>query len=283
MTQATQTNEELVAQFVRGMDVRDAGADVFIGASDREEGRLFGGLVLAQAAIAAGRTVPEATIHSLHAYFLRAGRPDETEYHVERVRDGRSFTSRRVLARQDGRAICDITASFVHPEDGISHQEPMPDAPDPETLRDARDEFPWEGGEDWPAGPVEWRLIEPPDRIAKPGESTIVREWMRMRAPLPDDPSVHAAALAFFSDAGSFSGIERIYGWKGFSHKASASLDHAMWFHRPWRWDGWMLMVTHTPVAHASRALTLRYFYTQDGTHVGSMAQEAIFRRERTP
>lgn len=276
----------LVAGFVRTLDVEPAGEDRFIGqAHDAEHGhehpRLFGGIVLGQAALAAGRTAPDPTLHSLHAYFLRGGRNGvPIEYAVERVRDGRTFTSRRVLARQEGKPICDLTMSFVHPEEGISHQEPMADLPDPETLRDARLEYPLPDGSIWPIGPIEWRRWEPFDLVAKPGEPTVVREWFRMRTPLPDDPVLHTAALAFISDDGSFAGIERRYGWDGIAMRASASLDHALWIHRPVLWDGWMLMETDTPIAHAARALTHRRFYTRDGTHIATMAQEAVVRRE---
>lgn len=245
---------------------------------------MFGGLVLGQAALAAGRTAPDPTLHSLHAYFLRGGEPGRPiEYRVERVRDGRTFTARRVLARQGEQAICDITASFVHPEEGISHQEPMPDVPDPESLEDARFAFP-DKDEDkpWPLGPFEWRAWEPFDRVAQPGEDMTVREWCRIRAPLPDDPPLRTAALVYISDAGSFSGIERRYGWENVSHHASASLDHAMWIHRPVAWDGWMLMQTSTPVAHAARPLSYRQFFTRDGTQIASVAQEAIFRIQRS-
>jgi acyl-CoA thioesterase-2 len=283
---ATREEEEHVANFVRQLELEPAGDDRFIGRADREHpewNRVFGGLVLGQAAIAAGRTAPDPSMHSLHAYFLRGGTPDvPIEYQVERVRDGKTFTSRRVLASQNGVPICDSTMSFAHPEDGISHQEPMPDVPAPETLRDSRVEYPMEDGSLWPLGPVEWRVFVPYDSIAKPGEPATVREWFRFRAPLPDDPVLHAAALVFCSDMGSLNGIERRYGWEGMSHHASASLDHAFWLHRPMRLDGWFLMVTDSPVAHAARALTLRQFYAADGTHVATMAQEAVVRRERS-
>ena len=153
--------------------------------------------------------------------------------------------------------------------------------PDPETLEDSRLAYPGDDGDLWPLGPIEWRVWEPFDKIAAPGEDATVREWFRIRAPLPDDPALHTAALVFVSDAGSFSGIERRYGWEGVSHRASASLDHAMWIHRPVDWDGWMLMTTNTPVAHAARPLSHRQFYTRDGVHIASVAQEAIFRKER--
>lgn len=283
----TETVADVIAGFVRTLDVQPDGDDRFVGRAERddhdhEHPRVFGGVVLGQATLAAGRTAPDPTLHSLHAYFLRGGRIGvPIEYAVERVRDGRTFTSRRVLARQEGKPICDLTMSFVHPEEGISHQEPMASVPDPESLRDAREAYPLDDGSLWPIGPIEWRRWEGFDLIAKPGEAAIVREWFRMRAPLPGDPVIHTAALAFVSDAGSFAGIERRYGWEGIAFRASASLDHALWVHRPVRWDGWMLMETETPVAHAARALTHRRFYGHDGTHLATMAQEAVVRRER--
>ena len=281
------TAEEVatVENFVRQLELEPAGEDRFIGRAEREHpewNRVFGGLVLGQAAIAAGRTAPDPSLHSLHAYFLRGGRPDvPIEYRVERVRDGRTFTSRRVLASQEGVPICDTTMSFAHHEDGISHQESMPDVPPPESLRDARIEYPMDDGSTWPLGPVEWRVFEPFDKIARPGELASVREWFRFRAALPHDPVLHAAALVFCSDMGSLNGVERRYGWEGMSHHASASLDHGFWLHRPARLEGWFLMVTDTPVANAARAWTQRQFYARDGTHVATMVQEAVVRRER--
>jgi acyl-CoA thioesterase-2 len=281
------TNDQAVAEFVRLLNVEPAGLDRFVGATEQEEHwpRVFGGLVLGQAALAAGRTAPDPTLHSLHAYFLRGGRPGvPIEYTVERVRDGRTFTARRVLARQGGDAICDIMLSYVHPEEGVEHQDPMPAAPDPELLRDSWEIWRGEDGNPlWPKGPIEWRYDEPPDYVAKPGESTTELTWMRMRAPLPEDAMIHAAALAFLSDEGSLGGVERRHGWDGFSHHASASLDHAFWLHRPARWDGWLLMVTDSPVAYAARAHTIRQFFTRDGIHVATMAQEAVVRRDRPP
>ena len=145
----------------------------------------------------------------------------------------------------------------MHPEEGISHQEPMPDAPDPGDAARFMGSVAGRAGRAALADrvPFEWRYGDPPDYVAKPGESTKQMMWMRTRAPLPDDRILHAAAIAFLSDDGSLAGVERRYGWDGFSHYASASLDHALWLHQPPRWDDWLLMVTDTPVAHAARAL----------------------------
>jgi acyl-CoA thioesterase II len=280
--QEPKTGQEAVERFVRTLNVEDAGGDRYVSTPEPyypEEQRLFGGLVLAQAVIAAGRTVDEASMHSLHAYFLRGGRPGvPITYGVERVRDGRTFHARRVLVRQGDEAICDVTVSFALTEEGIAHQEDMPEAPDPETLPDAREAHPRDDGEPWPLGPIEWRAVDAPAK-AMPGEPLISREWARLRHPLPPDPVLHAAALVFVSDAGSFAAIERRYGWDEIILKASASLDHAFWLHHPFFWDSWLLMVTHSPVAYSSRALSYRNFYTRGGLHVASMAQEAVVRR----
>jgi acyl-CoA thioesterase-2 len=278
-----QTPEGVIAEFVRTLDVAPHGNDHFVGdpdPHDREHDRLFGGLVLAQAAIAAGRTVEERRLHSLHAYFLRPGRADTPiEYDVERTRDGRTFVSRRVLAHQGAEPICDISMSFARDEEGIAHQDPMPPAPPPEQARDAGEFWPDENDRLWP---FELRFVTPPDTAAKPGESTLSMAWQRPIARLPDDPVIHAAALIFHSDAGSFAGIDRRYERGDMYFPGSASLDHAVWLHRPLRWDGWLLFVTDTPVAHSARALTYRTMYDEAGAHVASMAQEAVFRRRRT-
>jgi acyl-CoA thioesterase-2 len=278
----TKSPEDVVGEFIRILDVEPQGDDHFTGnpdPEDREHGRLFGGLVLAQAAIAAGRTVEERRLHSLHAYFLRPGRPDAPiEYDVERTRDGRTFVSRRVLAHQGAEPICDLSMSFARDEDGISHQDPMPQAAPPEHARDAGDFWPDENDRIWP---FELRFLTPPDTLARPGESTLALAWQRPVAPLPDDPVIHAASLIYFSDAGSFAGIDRRYAHQDMYFPGSASLDHAVWLHRELRWDGWLLFVTDTPVAHSARALTWRRMYDQTGTHVASMVQEAVFRRQR--
>jgi acyl-CoA thioesterase-2 len=276
----TQTVDEVVAGFVRSLDVERVMHDRFVGASGpREHGRIFGGLVLAQAAIAGWRTVGEdRRLHSLHAYFVRGGKPElPIEYHVERVRDGRTFTARRILVRQGDEAICDVTTSFVRPEEGLSHQIALGDVPSPESLPEFRE--PDEDPNEPQVWPFELRLV------SQPGEAVDVDEpdaaWIRLRGMLPDDPVVHTAAIIYDSDAGSFAGIERRYGWDTMDFHASASLDHAIWIHRPIRWDSWIYTETETPVANGGRALTFRKMYLPDGTHFATMAQEAIARQRR--
>lgn len=281
--QAPPTPEKVVADFVTRLHVEQAMRDRFLGGNTehRDNGRIFGGLVLAQAAIAAGYTVDaDRTLHSLHAYFVRGGKPElPIEYHVERVRDGRSFTARRVLCRQGDEAICDVTASYVRPEEGISHQEPLSGVPMPEDLPEFTG---WDEDDDPETWPFELRPIMGPDEPPEdPNQPAFAAAWVRIRAPLPADPMFHSAAMVFDSDAGSFAGIERRYGWDAFDFRVSASLDHAIWIHRPVVWDDWIYTQTETPVAHGGRALTFRKMYRRDGTHISTMAQEAIARRKR--
>jgi acyl-CoA thioesterase-2 len=242
--------------------------------------RLFGGTVLAQGALAAGSTVePDRHQHSLHAYFLRGGSMrSPIDYVVEQVRDGRTFSTRRVDAVQDGQTICEIVLSFSRPEEGIAHADPMPEVPPPEEVPP----YQWEpppgvDPDELPMWPFEVRPVLPMDEKARAGEDPSDIVWVGLRAPLPDDASIHTAALVYHSDSGSFGAVTRRHG-PDFIPQASASLDHALWLHRPCRWDGWLLDVTESPIAHSGRALSLRRIYTQDGIHIATMAQECIFR-----
>ena len=292
--------DQAVARWVRTLDVEHAGRDRFVGGSQfaavgqPREGRVFGGLILAQAASAAGRTVGSGALHSLHAHFLRpakAGVP--IEYSVERVRDGRTFTARRVLACQAEETICDVTASFARPEDGITHQEPMPDVPDPEDcerspgaaawlLQDAPEQFRKEGEEPPPILALEWRLARPPGYTPAPGKPLVLSHWVRVRSPLPDDLAVHTAAFVLISDNQPPAVIAVRHRWgTWWETYALTSLNYAFWLHRPTRWDGWFLMVSESPSAHAARALVLRRIYTRDGTQVASIAQELLLRPRR--
>ena len=281
MRELPRTPEEAVEHFVRNLTLEQVGGLRYRGHTghDFPGDRVFGGLVLAQASMAAARTVADdRSQHSLHAYFLRAGDARvPIEYEVAIERDGRTFSSRRVEAMQHGEPICAVLLSFARPEEGIAHADPMPDVPPPESLPP----FEWTpppgvNKDDLPMWPFEMRPVTPVDQIARPGEEPVDIVWIGLRAPLPDDPLIHTAAVVWESDAGSLSAVQKRHGH--FLPGASASLDHALWIHRPVRWQDWILEVTESPAAHSSRALSLRKIYTRDGTHVATMAQEGLFR-----
>jgi len=276
------TPEAAVAHFIDELRVEQVDALRFRGSpGEAPWERVFGGTVLAQASMAAARTVgAERSQHSLHAYFLRGGTHQlPIEYVVDPVRDGRTFSARHVSALQDGETICDLMVSFARPEDGIAHADPMPEVPPPETCRPhVWDPPPGIDPETLPMWPFEMLAVTP-DRIAGPGEDPSDVGWIRMRSPLPDDQLLHTAALVCQSDGGSLGAVWRRHG--PFAPRSSASLDHALWLHRPCRWDDWLLFVTTSPVAHSARSLSLRSIYTRDGVHVATMAQEALFRPAR--
>jgi len=285
MQEQDRTPEGTVARFVNELSVEQVDALRFRGEthSGGPWPRVFGGIVLGQASMAAARTVDaERSQHSLHAYFIRGGSNElPIDYTVTVDRDGRTFSARHVTATQNGDVICDLMLSFAKYEEGIEHADAMPEVPPPEQCEPAHWEPPPGVDPDTlPMWPFE-ALEVTPDRVAEPGEDPTAVSWMRMRSPLPDDQLVHTAALVCESDGGSFEGVWRRYG--DWHHHASASLDHAFWIHRPIRWDDWLLFVTRSPVAHSARALSLRYVYTRSGLHVATMAQEGLFRRPRTP
>jgi acyl-CoA thioesterase-2 len=280
----TDDNQKSIEHLLRVLSLRPVPGGGFEADTEQDEGRLFGGLVLAQAVVAAGRTVTSGSIHSLHAYFLRAGRPAKPiAYGIEHIRDGRNFTTRRVSAMQDGDMIFEASVSFVAPEEGISHQAPMPEAPDPESQRT------WWETVDPPRGhgrPHRHRWANPIDiRSAETGPPRPPSErlphravWGRPSAPLPEDPLIHAAAMAYYSDSGMVATVAHAYGtWQ--PGGATASLDHAMWFHHLPRFDDWLLYVTDSPAAHAARAVTWGGMYNREGTRVASVAQEGLYRK----
>jgi len=257
--------------------------DLLLGEPGTGSGRLFGGMVAAQSVMAAGRTVERGALHSLHAYFLRPGHHDAPlRFLVHRIRDGRTFTTRRVVAHQGGEAIFNLSASFAVPEEGISHQdEPMPEAPPPDDLPD------WEAerarllgsSPDWDESPVEVRVCDPDDPDGGP-QPPHKRIWFRPRGPLPEDPLIHTAVLVYASDRALLSTAARPHGlpWK---RRRGASLDHALWIHRPVRFDDWLLYAMESPVAHAARGLCLGAIYGPDGARLASSAQEALIRVPR--
>jgi acyl-CoA thioesterase-2 len=275
-----------LASLLRLLDLEALDRDLWLGSPGRGQGRLFGGLVAAQSLIAAARTTPaEAGVHSLHGYFLRPGtHAAPIRFVVDRIRDGRTFTTRRVVAHQRGEAIFNLDASFALPEQGISHQDAMPEAPDPEGLPDweqVRAEALGDPGQRRPPGPVELRICDREPRAD--GESLPARKrvWLRAAGELPDDPRLHAALLVYASDRTLLSTAARPHGipW---GRRRAASLDHAMWFHRPPRFDGWILYAIESPVAHAARGLVFGAMYRpQDGARVATVVQEGVIRTHR--
>ena len=258
--------------------------------------RVFGGQVAAQALVAAGRTVPgERAAHSLHAYFLRPGDPGvPIVYQVDRIRDGRSFTTRRVVAVQHGQPIFHLSASFQVYEDGLEHQEPMPPAPDPESLPSADDLLPEHA--DRFADPtvvdrllaaraaVDLRYVEdPPFLTAGRPREPRSQVWFRTRGKLVDDPLLHVCLATYVSDMTLLDSVLLAHGRGGWAvgDVVGASLDHAMWFHRPFRADEWLLYDQRSPSSSGGRGLATAGIYTQDGRLVVSVIQEGLVRVPR--
>jgi acyl-CoA thioesterase-2 len=244
--------------------------------------RTFGGLVAGQSLVSAVRTVGEAFIvHSLHGYFLRPGDPKiPTVFLVERLRDGGSFCTRRVSAVQHGETIFSMSASFQTDQEGIHHQDAMPVGPGPEDLDEVRALrlFKDEGFRQF----EEWDLrMVPRDQLEKtPGKASQQRVWFRHRDPLPDDPVLHICALAYMSDL-TLLGSAQVNHPGERDHLMIASLDHALWFMRPFRADEWLLYDQSSPSACAGRALTQGKIYTQDGEMVAAVMQEGLTRYQR--
>ncbi len=264
--------------------------NIFRGLSpDDDRQRIFGGQVAGQALVAAARTVEVGSVHSLHAYFLRAGDPKAPVlYEVDRIRDGRSFTTRRVVAIQHGRAIFQLAASFHVAEDGFEHGDVMPDVPDPETLQ-PRTKRIEEAAPGWTlpdrmqaldiryvttTSPLDLSGPLPPNQMV----------WMRANGTLGDDPVLHACVLTYASDLTLLDTALIPHGTSGSDPQVMmASLDHAMWFHGPFRADEWLLYDKHTPSASGARGLATGRVFTRDGRLVVSVVQEGLIRRLNQP
>ncbi|GAA4358649.1 acyl-CoA thioesterase [Angustibacter luteus] len=263
------------------------GQDLFVGESQRQpHGRVFGGQVLGQTLVAAGRTVePGRDVHSMHGYFLRPGDSSEPiTFAVERLRDGRSFSARRVHAIQFGKPILSMIASFQDEAPGLDHQDPMPDVPGPDELPTTVELL---GHIDHPVAqywarerPMDLRHVQSPlyweadpERVARNAV------WMRTPSAMPDDPLLHRAVLGYASDYTLLESVLRRHGgtWATPGLKA-ASLDHAMWWHRPVRVDEWLLYVQASPSASGARGLGIGRIFSQDGRLVASVAQEGMLR-----
>lgn len=271
-------------------DLESIDQNIFRGKSyDLGLPNLFGGQVLGQALMAAAKTVePERIAHSCHAYFLRAGDADApVVYEVNRIRDGGSFTTRHILAIQHGRPIFDMSASFQLPEEGFEHQDPFPaDIPDPETLKSQQelhaDEENRLPGLFMTLRPVEIRPVpQRHDHDVKP-QTASSQNWFRAVDPVPDDPRIHQVLLAYASD---FELLITSLLPHGVSPRRGevfgASLDHALWIHRPFRIDEWLLYDIHSPNACNGRGLSWGKIYSRDGRLVASVAQEGLIRRKR--
>jgi acyl-CoA thioesterase-2 len=280
--------QDVLDRLVARLDLERIEVNLFRGISPPESpSRVFGGQVAGQALVAAGRTVPrDRGVHSLHAYFIRPGDPTiPIVYEVERVRDGRSFTTRRVLAIQHGKAIFTLSASFQLAQPGLEHTEPMPDGiPDP-------DELPYIGT--WiarlgvPVGPFQ-RLPRPLDirYVGEPVWSPSylpsrepVRVWMRADGTLPDDKLLHVCLLTYASDLTLLNSVLARHVIPLRDEEINrASLDHAMWFHQDFRADEWVLYECYSPVASGARGLATGRFFTRDGRLVATTLQEGLVR-----
>jgi len=282
--------QEQVDELISVLDLEELDLNIFRGRSPEESRiRVFGGQVAGQALVAAGRTVTaERVVHSLHAYFLRAGDPrTPIIYEVDRIRDGKSFTTRRVVAIQRGRAIFHLSASFQVVEDGPTHQLAMPEAPDPESLATwaermtERVEVMSPEMREWflRPRPIELRYVDPPkDHRNDPCQLI----WIRAAGKLPDSPLLHQCVVAYASDMTLLDTATLPHGihWNDPRYQM-ASLDHAMWFHRGFRADEWLLYAQEAPSASGARGLCTGHLYTRDGALAVTVVQEGLVRPVR--
>jgi len=281
---------EALDRVVDLLNLEQIEVDIFRGRSPEGERRqrVFGGQVAGQALVAAGRTVPEdRPVHSLHAYFIRPGDPTvPLIYLVERVRDGRSFTTRRVTTIQHGKTIFTLSASFHRREPGVEHADPMPDVPPPDEIPPTAERMEklfgpsvreWYGG-----NPIDIRHIGPLTFEAERDPSLRTTRnlvWLRADGDLPDDPLLHVCLVTYASDMTLLDSVLLAHGlsWAD-GRTTGASLDHAMWFHGPFRADRWLLYAQDSPVARGALGLARGEMYTSDGELVVSVVQEGLVR-----
>ena len=276
---------EALQFLVNLLDLEQIELNTFRGKHPKEERqRTFGGQVAAQALMAAGRTVDAGSVHSLHSYFLRPGDPSiPILFEVDRIRDGKSFTTRRVVAIQHGRAIYNMQASFHTEEVSIEHQFEMPDVPGPEAIAPLAERVQNEFGDidEWfkRQHPIDQRFIGElpwsPNRNKEPRQ----RIWIKADGTLPDDPLLHAGVVTYASDMSLIDAILAPHAirWDNGSFMG-ASLDHCMWFHRPPHADEWLLFDTDSPIAHGGRGLARGFLYNEVGQLMVSMVQEGLTR-----
>jgi acyl-CoA thioesterase-2 len=268
-------------QLLRRLDLAPLAEDCYLGHTGRGEGRVFGGLLAAQALVAAGRSVADGVPHSLHLYFVRSGRHGmPITWSVSRVRDGYAFALRHVIGEQSGQVVLTLVASFTRQRSGLAHQDPAPPAPTPDELidwEDLRVQVLGPGTTRRPDGPLEVRDCDPASAVPAPGRPARRTLWMRPRGVLPDVPLLHAAVLVYATDRGLLSTAGRPHALM-WGLGLGASLDHAVWLHHPVRFDDWMLFAATSPVAFAGRGLVHAAIFRRDGTLVASVAQEGLIR-----
>lgn len=283
---------QALADLLTRLDLQEIEQDVFSGTSPQAGlVRVFGGLVVAQALVAVSRTVPERPPHSLHSYFLLPGDPTKPiRYEVERLRDGGNFSARRCVAKQDGRTIFALTASFHAYENGLDYAPDMPDVPKAESLPDLAGLMA-ALGDKMPDGvrrylererPIDLRIIDL-NRFARRAAGTPPRTgqqiWMRAKGSLPDDPAIHRAILAYLSDMTLLDTTLVPHDSSVFDKKfQAASLDHAVWFHRPLRADEWMLYDKEAQSTQGARGLSRGRLFSASGELIATTMQEGLIR-----
>lgn len=273
------------------LDLEPIEVGLFRGQSqDLGFGAVFGGQVMGQALSAAQQTVAdERSVHSFHCYFLLPGDPQAPIiYDVEQIRDGRSFSARRVKAIQNGRPIFFLTASFQVEEPGFEHQSPMPVVPGPDGLPSQRElmariaeHIPADKRDRWLSEkPIEMRPVRPVDPVHPDPAEPLRHVWFRANGKMPDDPGAHRYLLAYASDFNLLPTALLPHGISMFDPTMHvATIDHAMWFHRPFRFDDWLLYTIDSPTASGARGLCRAQFFARDGTLVASTVQEGLIRR----
>ncbi len=281
-----------IAEVLDLLNLEKIEENIFRGVSPKDRlQRVFGGQVLGQALMAANRTVEDRLCHSLHAYFLRAGDPKvPILYEVDRSRDGASFTSRRVVAIQHGRPIFTLEASFQRDEPGYEHAFERPEVPDPESLKGddelraaIADEVPEEFRAWAKPRPIETRPVDPRPYFKPDKRPPQEMAWIRTAGALPDDPALHRSVAAFASDLSIIGTALLPHGIGWYDERVQlASLDHAMWFHRPFRIDDWLLFVQDSPSSYGARGFNRGLLFARDGALVASVAQEGLMRPVRS-
>jgi acyl-CoA thioesterase-2 len=280
---------EAVAELVSLLDLERIEVNLFRGVSpDDGMKRVFGGQVIAQALVAAYRTVEHRTCHSLHAYFIRPGDPNvPILYEVDRARDGKSFTTRRVVAIQHGEQILNLAASFQIPESGFTHQSPMPETKKPAELKSedelralAKDHIPKEFQKQFARPrPIELKPVDPRQMISPAKTDPKKQMWLRARGQVGNDIALQQCLLAYASDMGILDTATKPHGVNWFTGGVQmASLDHSMWFHEPFDISNWLLYTMDSPSASGARGFNRGEIFTESGKLVASVAQEGLMR-----